>query len=964
MKYALFFILNGFVFLGIAQTGHLRGKVVDAKTGETLPGAIVQIEALKKAAVTDFDGNFSISGLPMDSLKLSISYISYSTKVINGILLNAKEPLYINVALDPADAQQLNEVVVEVKISKENNTALVLQQKNNASVSDGVSAETIKRTPDRNTSDVLKRVSGASIQDNKFAIVRGLNDRYNAAFLNGAPLPSSESDRKAFAFDVFPSNMLDNLVITKTARPDLPGEFAGGIIDISTKGIPDVNFISASLGSAYNTITTGQKQLYYNGGKTDWLGIDDGTRELPTAVPSYSDFPTALNKQAELAKQVPVSDWGIYEKQFMPNVSAQLSAGYNLKRNDQDFLGIIASLSYNSTRSFFETERISYLSGRPDNEKDPLLKDKNFNDATYQTQNLMGVLLNSSLKLNAYHSISIKNLYTINSDDRTIRRIGTTTPNEENQNIVRSTALWFTQNTILSQQLSGEHFFSKSKIKFQWNAARSNVKRQIPNLRRHYYQKLSKISNDPSDTVYKALLSLNNSTSNEYSGIMLWSDLTENIYSFKGDVSRSFKYKTKITLEPKLGCFIQNRSRIFDYRQFVYSSLGGAGSSIRFADSLAALNENSIFTSSNMGIIDPQRNLGGFKLVETTQQQSDYTAQAKLRATYAMFDFRYAEWFRMVTGIRQEHYFQQIEFRDPLFMVNKKMVTIDTVYNDVLPSANIIISPNDKTNLRVSYARTLNRPEFRELAPFIFYDFNTQFSLNGDPKLQRALIDNYDFRAEWFPGAGQLISASLFYKDFTNPIELFQSQNASQISFTNVAKAYNRGFEFEYRFQLGAFYSNDSSVIGKLLDRTTLFSNIAIINSQVGEGTGATYSRPLQGQSPYVINAGISYYDLQTGFNISVNYNRIGERIYIVGNNLFQEIWECPRDVLDLQLSKSFLNKKLDIRLNIKDLLAQPLVFVQNYANAPITLNDPLSTAPFWKQTFGRTIGLQVNYKF
>ena len=193
---------------------------------------------------------------------------------------------------------------------------------------------------------------------------------------------------------------------------------------------------------------------------------------------------------------------------------------------------------------------------------------------------------------------------------------------------------------------------------------------------------------------------------------------------------------------------------------------------------------------------------------------------------------------------------------------------------------------------------------------------------------------------------------------------MFQSQNASQISYTNVAKAYNRGFEFEYRFQLGAFYKNDSSLLGKLFDRITLFSNIAIINSQVGEGTGATYSRPLQGQSPYVINAGISYYDLQSGFNLSINYNRIGQRIYIVGNNLFQEIWECPRDIIDFQISRMFFNKKLEIRLNVKDLLAQPLVFVQNYANAPIRLNDANTTAPFWKQTFGRTIGLQVNFKF
>ena len=962
-----------FVYLGIAwlslnglmaQTASLRGKVLDSKTGETLPGAIVQIEALKKAAVTDFDGNFSISGLPLDSIRLTVSYISYANKQILAQLTDAKEPLYFNIALEPADAQQLNEVVVEVKISKENNTALVLQQKNNASVSDGVSAETIKRTPDRNTSDVLKRVSGASIQENKFAIVRGLNDRYNTALLNGAPLPSSESDRKAFSFDVFPSNMLDNLVITKTARPDLPGEFAGGIIDISTKGIPEQNFISVSLGSGYNTLTTGKTQLYYNGGKTDGLAMDDGTRALPLGMPEYSAFPTTISKQAELAKQLPVSDWGVYEKRFLPNFSSQISAGYTLKRKDQDFLGILASISQNSTRSFFETERISYLSGRPENPSDPLLKDKVFNDETYQTQNLIGMLLNTSLKVNEFHSITFKNLYTLNSDDRTIRRTGTTTPNEDNPNRVRSTALWFTQNKIRSQQLNGEHFFSASKLKVQWMASDARVERQIPNLRRHYYQRLSRISNDPSDTVYRAQISLNNSTSNEYSGIMLWSDLNEQVRCFKADVSRSFKKGSDFYIEPKAGVFLQMRNRTFDYRQFVYSALGGMGSGIQFADSLAALNEATIFTSSNMGTLNPAGNLGGFKLVETTQQQSDYSASAQLKAWYALIDLRYTSHLRLVTGLRQEQYYQSIQYRDPLYIINHKTIQVDTVYNDVLPSANLILSPTETSNIRCSYARTLNRPEFRELAPFIFYDFNTQFSLNGDPNLQRALIDNYDLRAEWFPGAGQLVSASVFYKEFTNAIEVFQSQNANQISYTNVNKAYNKGIELEYRIQLGRFHKNDSTKIGKLLDKLTLFSNLAIIRSQVGEGTGSTYQRPLQGQSPYLINAGISYYDIASGWNLSLNYNRIGERIYIVGNNLFQEIWECPRDVVDFQVGKSFINKTLDVRLNIKDLLAQPLVFVQNFANAPLDLNNTSTTAPFWKQTFGRTIGLQISYKF
>jgi hypothetical protein len=235
MRYILatccLFFLNAFTN---AQTGRISGTILDAKTGETLPGATVLVDGTSKGAAADFDGKFSINNVPVGKVSLVVSFVSYTTKKIAGVTVVANDNTDVNVQLETSTSTELAEVEVVVTLNKENNTALVLQQKNNSSVSDGISAETIRRTPDKNTSDVLKRVSGASIQDNKFAIVRGLNERYNAAYLNGAPLPSTESDIKAFSFDLFPSNMLDNLVITKTARPDLPGEFAGGIIEINT----------------------------------------------------------------------------------------------------------------------------------------------------------------------------------------------------------------------------------------------------------------------------------------------------------------------------------------------------------------------------------------------------------------------------------------------------------------------------------------------------------------------------------------------------------------------------------------------------------------------------------------------------------------------------------------------------------------------------------------------------------
>jgi TonB-dependent receptor len=963
-----------------AQTGRISGTVVDSKTGETLPGATILVEGTSRGASADFDGKFAINNVPAGKVSLLISYISYTTKKIAGVTVKENDVTDLNVALEPSSSQDLTEVEVVVTLNKENNTALVLQQKNNASVSDGVSAETIKRTPDRNTSDVLKRVSGASIQDNKFAIVRGLNERYNAAYLNGAPLPSTESDRKAFSFDLFPSNMLDNLVIIKTARPDLPGEFAGGIIEINTKSIPEKNFVTVAAGTGYNTITTGRERLYYNGGKTDWLGMDDGTRALSDKVPAYENFSNDMNEQARLAREVPVSDWGIHKKNFAPNTSFQASAGWNVKRKEKDFLGVLASLSYNNTNTFFTTERLSYLSGIPGDEEDPLLLDRRFDDRTFQTQKLIGGLLNLSCKLNENNSISLKNLYSIASDDRVIERQGTTTPVETNPLLVKSTALWFTQNNALTSQLIGDHYLPKARIRVNWNGNYANVKRVIPNLRRHTYTRLSYMEDkntdpseppffDPNDTIWKAQIGASNSSSNDYSGVMMWSDLNEVIYNGKVDVTHNYKLNSKLTLESKAGGLYQIRDRDFNFRQLTYSEYGVPGGPTTFSTPLSYLPENEIFVQQNMGALSPSTvgspQIGGFKLVEATLPQSSYKAGSNLAAGYFMVDLKYNSFLRLVTGLRVESYRQKLEYFDNLYLVNKKVITQDTTVTDLLPSLNLIYSPTDKINLRGSYSKTINRPEFRELAPFLFYDFNTQFSLNGDPNLKRALIDNYDLRLEWFPGAGQLVSVSGFYKHFENPIELSKAQNPTALIYQNVSSAFCQGIEFEYRINIGKFHKQDSTTLGRFLDNLTLFSNLALIRSKIDRSNSqAIYDRPMQGQSPYLFNGGVSYIDTKYNYSFSVMLNRVGQRIYIVGNDMFEEVWEMPRTVLDLQLTKSFFKNKLDIRFNMKDLLAksQPLRYVQNFDAKP--LSGSSRTAPFWTQRLGTQFSFQVVYKF
>lgn len=927
----LFSFVFSFAYSFDTDNGSVKGKVLDSKTGELLPGVVVFVEGTSIGTSTDMDGNFMLKNIPVGSHNITFKFIGYTSKSITDVKIKKGEITSFDITLESSQ-NELTEVVVTATVNKESNTALLLQQKNSAVVSDGISSEAIKRTPDKSTSDVLKRVSGASIQENKFAVIRGLNDRYNAAYINGAPLPSSESDRKAFAFDIFPANMLDNLVIIKTATPDLPAEFAGGIIQINTKSIPEENFQSVSIGSAYNTITTGKDQLYYKGGKTDWLGIDDGTRAMPDVIPDKENFPIKIDDQAALAKQTNV-DWALYNKKFSPNYSFQYSFGRNIPIKNQ-ILGITAAITYNRTNNYNETLRRAYTSNSNDNSNIPSQIDYDYLDKTYSEQTLAGALANVSYKINDNNSIAFKNLYSINSDDRVIERTGETNPLESNPTLLKSTARWFTSNKVYSGQLNGDHYLPKTKIRINWLGGLSKIEREIPNLRRSVYTRLQSL-NDPSDpnpydTVYTASVSMS-SVGQGYGGGMFWSKNEETIYSGKIDVSYNFPIGKQIKNEIKIGGFAQTRSRDFSARQLGYTQYGKVGGNVTFNNSLLHLDENEIFSSANMGLISPptitSNGVGGFKIVDGTRYSDAYAASSNLQATYLMFDNRYKSFLRLIWGARAENFSQKLD----AVKSDKSKLNLATTKLDVLPSANLILSVTEKQNVRFSYSQTLNRPEYRELAPFAFYDFNTQFVLSGYDSLQRAKIHNADVRYEFYPGRGQLVSVSGFYKKFQNPIEQISRPDViSEISFRNVPTATNYGTEIEFRVLLGSLLKKDSC---RFLNNLTAFTNLAIIRSQVdvADVIGAEKSsRPLQGQSPYVLNGGIQYLDNELGYSISASLNRVGTRIFIVGNVNEPTIWENGRTFLDLQLTKSFWKKKIELKFNAQNVLAQEQIFYQN----------------------------------
>ena len=910
-------------FLTQAQTGKIVGKIVDAKTGETLPGATVLIEGTTKGASADFDGNYSLGGLAPGKYTIIASYITYDNKKFVDVEVKANDVTEFNITLDQSSSQTLGEVVVQAEMNKENTNTLFVMQKNNASVSDGISSESIKKTPDRSTSDVLKRVSGASIQDNKFAIIRGMSDRYNAAYLNGSPLPSSESDRRAFAFDIFPSGILDNLVILKTATPELPGDFAGGIILINTKNIPEKNSTSVSISGGYNSLTTFKDFKTYKGGKTDWLGLDDGARQLPNGIPDTKEYNKISSDYEKTVQARKVDyDWTLQNKIALPNLNLFVTQANVFKLFKKDF-GSIVAVTYNNSNSTTISDRREF-----EEQGKSVQKIRDFKDTTFSNNILTSLLWNLSYKLNDNNQIGLKNLYSINTDDRVIVRKGIFDASDVNApGWQKSNVRFFTQNNIYSGQLNGDHYIPKGKIKIKWIGGFSDIKRDIPNLRRMVYQKNSA---SESDSVQYAAQVLGDAVGPTSAGSMFFAKTQERIYSIKYDISKTIEIK-KTKHEIKVGGFNQQRSRDFAARLLGYTRYNKPRSPTNSKDTffnadLLVLDQSQIFSQENMGIVDgPGKYLGGFKLNESTTYIDSYQASSVLNAGYLQLDSRFSEKLRFIYGLRAEYYMQTINTFDPLF--NK--ITKDTAVIDFLPSINAVWSLNERTNIRAAYYRTVNRPEFRELAPFNFYDFVTDYQTSGNDTLQRATINNYDLRFEFYPKRpGQIISVSAFYKDLTNAIEQIAGNGQIRsINYANVAKASNMGLELEYRVLLATIFKTDSS---EFLNGTTVFTNLSYVKSDVDVSKlNGVEARPLQGQSPLIVNAGIQYLDSKYDFGVSVSYNYVGKRIIIVGNEDEPNIWENPRHVLDFQLSKT-IKDKFEIKLNVRDALAQNLIFYQD----------------------------------
>lgn len=908
-------------FISFAQKGTVKGTIFDKATNETLIGATVVIEKTNIGAVTDIDGNYFLT-TEIGTYNLVVSYVGFQTQTIKDVKIERDGVVELNIELS-TEQSVLKEVVVTSVVRKQSIGSLVNLQQKSPSFVTGIVSEDMKRSPDRTTADVLKRVSGTAIQDNKFVVIRGLADRYNTALINGLALPSTEPDRKAFAFDIFPSGLLDNLVIYKTATPDLPGEFAGGVISLNTKEIPEEGFTTFSIGTSYNAQTTGKEFQYANKGKFDWLGFDDGSRALPASFPAFLED----NQEAYAYSKSVANDWQINTKRAMrPAQSYQLSFARNRDILGRRF-GTIASLSYTNT------PRIQF------NERNDFNVDKSqlfgYNDKINKENTAIGVLLNFAYYINPLNKIQFNNTLTNTADQQLVTRVG---EQYEQTRSDRGYSFFFANTTLLSNQLIGEHALKEGKMKIKWGLSHNNIDRNIPSYRRMLYNKPSE---DP-EAPFVAYIP-QGSPSPNYAGRFYGSQNEKN-YVATLDITLPYRFRASRN-NFKIGGLVETKDRGFSARNLGYTR------AISVPTEVLTSSIDEIFKLEN---ITP----GIFKLREATDRSDSYNAGSFLAAGYAMVEQQLTSKLKLVGGVRIESYNQHL---NSYKIKSSVPVVVDTTFLDILPSINLTYALTEKSNLRLSASKTVARPNFREIAPFSFFDFLLDAAIIGEPTLTRTQILNLDAKYELFPGLNQSISLSAFYKSFDAPIE--QIYNNSQgagtrtFLFQNAKAAKNLGAELEFRFKGNTFFKS-----WKQAENFTLFSNLAYIYSEVDQSLlpGAIV-RGLQGQSPYIVNAGLTYFEPNSGFGSTVMVNRIGRRIWAVGQDQYKHTFEAPRTVIDWQVTKRVF-KKGELKLNVSDILNQYQIFYQDQdENGRFNADQDTKII---SSRFGQNVSLSFSYTF
>ncbi|MDR1652090.1 MAG: TonB-dependent receptor [Prevotellaceae bacterium] len=882
-----------------AQTGNIAGAVLDKTTGETIAGATVLMENTGKALISDLDGRFAFNGVPAGQYKLKISFISYQTADID-VKISAQETKQIQVEMSEA-TNALHEVSVVAVRKQDTELAMLTAMKASLNVVSGVSAQQIARTQDKDAGEVIKRVPGISIIDDKFVIARGLAQRYNNVWVNNSAVPSSEADARAFSFDIIPSSQIENIVIVKSPSPELPADFSGGFIKVTTKSIPSENSFQISCGGSFDTQTHFNDFKAATGSATDFIGFDNGFRALNSSMPKRLDNSDVAQVDFA-AKNGFNNDWAI--KTQKPMIDRRFAAALNRKWQTESGrqFGLTAALNYSyAARTFKNMDNARY--GVYNSLIDRPVFIYKYTDNVYNTDVRTGAMLNFSAILNENHRLEFRNIFNQLGKDRYTQRSGFMYVSGEY--IQELQEYLYSSRAAYSGQIAGNHIFSKNKT--DWTLGFSYSNKHQPDRRR-----IERTENSFADDPHFGMMRI------EAGDIKRdFVDLNELSYSFAGNYSRDFDFG-KITPTLKAGVFGEYKKRDYQTRSFFY---------LWNAENLPS--DFSYYNIINQILIT--ENLSADKLYlyeDTDQSRYSYSGSNALAAGYAAVNLPFNKW-NIYAGLRAEY--NNMSVTNFTTINGDRARTRNYPQFDLFPSVNAAYNFDAKNIVRFACGASINRQEFRELSPSTYYDFDIFSFIKGNPQLKAAKILNLDLRYEFYPTPAELISIALFCKNFRNPIE-WTYRNAGETyiyTFENAEVANSFGLEIDLKKQL--------DFIG--LRNVFLTFNGALISSRVWFGEDSEeHDRPMQGQSPYLVNAGLFYKTDTEQWNAGVLYNITGRRIVGIGktdaseggsiNNELPDMYEMPRHALDFTFGKKF-GKKFEISGSIRDILAQEVVFKQ-----------------------------------
>ena len=883
-----FFILLLVLSTMTAMAGNIKGTVLDKQTKEPLTGATIQITGTAQGVVADIDGNYTLN-VNDGTYTITVRYIGYKDILLNSIKVKAETLLNFEME---SDAQTLGEVSVVAKKNLEGERALQMERQKATLAIENLGAKEMSIKGISNVEEGVKKITGISIASAGQLIVRGLGDRYSTTTLNGLPIASPNPDNKLIPLDIFPASTVQNITVSKVYDASAFADYSGAHIDISTKENVGSDFLSISFnaGGKFNTLGKDFYRMDRDGSLFKTPSLDQKLIDMSlTDFEEYARHNRLFNTSFQVSK-----------KTALPEFGGNIGFGkrFTLGGNEVSVLG---SIGVSNDLQTMDNASIRTLeaTGNTLNE---------FNYDSYSNELKIAALGNLGYSFRTSDHIGYTFFYARNAIDTYMRREGV---DYEDHHLIGSnnvTHIYSLQN----HQVNGKHYFGK-QWDLNWSGSYSKTSSDEPDRRQVMF-----IREDDQIKLFK----LNRQETMRYFGSL-------NEDEWVGDLTASYRFGDNNKLQA--GFTYKDKNRDYMGTRFYYN--------------LNKLNPTitDIYDTDSFLNMENVEN-GSITIDRKKQPKDSYTAGNSIYAGYIATEYYPVAPLLVNLGVRYEISKQWVDY----YTDGGKAERSELNKNDLFPSLNMKYQMNEKNSLRFAFSRTVTRPSFIEMAPFLYQESYGSAQIRGNADLQNGYNYNIDLRYELFEKNGDMLSITAYYKHLKAPIERVQTLSGGSAvhSFRNADNGMATGVEIEFR----------KEIVKDL--RFGVNGSYMYTNVKLPEGGAYTNSqRALQGASPYLANADLTYspaFSNDRQLSVALLYNLQGPRIHSVGISGLGDIKQQPVHTLNFTGSYRF-NRRFAVKLQVNDLLNQDILFKQEVP----TPGDKVEVERFRKGT-----GFEVGFSY